>query len=351
MSSLFSPFTLRGITFRNRVGISPMCMYSSTDGFANDWHLMHLGSLAGGGAAVVISEATAVTSDGRISGNDLGIWSDAHIAELKRVTDFVKGLGAVPGVQLAHAGRKAGTLRPWDRPNQVPRDPGGWEPVAPSAIAFNERHRTPRALTEAEIGEAVQAFADGARRAREAGFQVAEIHAAHGYLLHQFLSPLSNQRTDGYGGSYENRTRIVREVAVAIRKEWPEDLPLFIRFSATDYAEGGWDLEQTVRLAKELQPLGVDLADLSSGGAVPVAPPNIHPGYQVPFAEAVKAAGVPSAAVGLITEPQQAEAIIAEGKADLVLLGRAVLREPHWPLQAAKVLGGTVEWPGQYERA
>lgn len=328
-----------------------MCMYSSVDGFANDWHLMHLGSLAGGGAGLVISEATAVTEDGRISGNDLGIWKDEHVAELKRVTKFVEDLGAVPGVQLAHAGRKAGTLRPWDRPSQVPRHPGGWEPVGPSAIPFNERHATPRALSEAGIGEVVQAFADGARRAYEAGFKVAEIHAAHGYLLHQFLSPLSNLRTDGYGGSFENRTRIVKEVAVAIRGVWPAELPLFIRFSATDYAEGGWDLEQTVRLAVELKELGVDLADLSSGGAVPVAPPNIHPGYQVPFAAAVKAAGVPSAAVGLITEPQQAEAIIAEGQADLVLLGRAALREKHWPLSAAKVLGATAEWPGQYERA
>jgi 2,4-dienoyl-CoA reductase-like NADH-dependent reductase (Old Yellow Enzyme family) len=300
---------------------------------------------------VVIAEASAVTPEGRISGNDLGIWSDEHIAELKRVTSFMEGLGAVPGIQIAHAGRKAGTLRPWDRPSQVPKHPGGWEPVAPSAIAFNERHATPRALSETEIGETVRAFAAAARRSLEAGFKVVEIHAAHGYLLHQFLSPLSNHRTDGYGGSYENRTRIVREVVTAVRAEWPEELPLFIRFSATDYVEGGWDLEQTVRLATELQPMGVDLADLSSGGAVPAAPPSIYPGHQVPFAAAVKAAGVPSAAVGLITEPAQAEAIVAEGQADLVLLARAVLREPHWPLQAAKVFGATVEWPGQYERA
>ncbi|MGV3618726.1 MAG: NADH:flavin oxidoreductase/NADH oxidase [Fimbriimonas sp.] len=351
MSLLFSPLTLRGVTFRNRVGIAPMCMYSSIDGYATDFHLMHLGARAVGGAGVVIAEATAVTAEGRISGNDLGIWSDDHVPGLRRVAQFVEAQGAVAAIQLAHAGRKAGTLRPWERPNQVPKDPGGWEPVGPSAIPFNERHRTPRELDEAGIAEVVAAFGAATRRSREAGFRVVEIHAAHGYLLHQFLSPLSNHRTDGYGGSFENRTRIVREVLAAVRAEWPDELPVFVRFSATDYVEGGWDLEQTVRLAQELQPLGVDLADLSSGGAVPAAPPSVGPGYQVPFAAAVKAAGVPSAAVGLITEPEQAEEIVATGQADMVLLARASLREPHWPLRAAKVLGGEVEWAGQYERA
>jgi 2,4-dienoyl-CoA reductase-like NADH-dependent reductase (Old Yellow Enzyme family) len=312
---------------------------------------MHLGARAVGGAGVVIAEATSVTDEGRITGNDLGIWSDDHIPGLRRITEFMEAQGAVPGIQLAHAGRKSGTKRPWDAPNQVPLDPGGWEPLAPSAVAFSDRMRTPRAVTVEEIAGLVAAFGAATRRSREAGFRVVEIHAAHGYLLHQFLSPLSNQRTDEYGGSFENRTRIVREVLAAVRAEWPEEYPVFIRFSATDWAEGGWDLEQTVRLSQELQPLGVDLVDCSSGGLVPGAQIPVGPGYQVPFAAAVHAAGVPSAAVGLITEPSQAEAIVADGQADMVLLARASLRDPHWPLRAAKELGGEIVWPGQYERA
>jgi 2,4-dienoyl-CoA reductase-like NADH-dependent reductase (Old Yellow Enzyme family) len=351
MSQLFQPLTLRSVTLRNRIGISPMCMYSSIDGYANDWHLMHLGVRAAGGAGIVIAEATAVQPEGRITANDLGIWKDDHIPALKRVADFVREYGAVPAIQLAHAGRKAGSRRPWQRSYGAPLDDTTWQTLAPSAVAFSETSPTPREMTRDDIEATVRAFAEATRRSLEAGFSVVEIHAAHGYLLHQFLSPLSNHRTDEYGGSFEGRTRLVREVVRATREVWPAELPLFLRVSATDYVEGGWTLEDTVRLSQELLPLGVDLVDCSSGGAVPGASIPVGPGYQVPFAQAVREAGVPSAAVGLITEPAQAEAIVAEGKADLVLLARASLRDPHWPLRAAAELGGEVEWAGQYERA
>lgn len=353
MSQLFSPLKLRDVTLRNRIGISPMCMYSSTEGFANDWHLMHLGSRAAGGAAIVIAEATAVVPQGRITANDLGIWSDDHVAGLRKVTEFVEAQGAVAAIQLAHAGRKAGSRRPWDRPGQVPLDASRWEPVGPTAEAFSEKTAVPEELSLAGIEAILQAFREGARRALLAGFRAVEIHAAHGYLLHQFLSPLSNKRSDVYGGDFAGRTRIVREVVNAIRTEWPPELPLLIRVSATDYVEGGWDLAQTVQLSKELVPLGVDLVDCSSGGAVPALGSTVPvgPGYQVPFAVAVRNAGIPSAAVGLITDPAQAETIIATGQADLVLLGRESLRDPHWPIRAAKALGAEVPWPGQYERA
>lgn len=330
-----------------------MCMYSSVEGYANDWHLMHLGSRAAGGAGMVMAEATSVVPEGRITANDLGIWSDDHVLGLRRVAEFIEAQGAAPAIQLAHAGRKAGSKRPWDRPNQAPIDDSNWETVAPSPVSFSEKLSVPRELSVDEISGIVDAFQAGARRSLDAGFRMVEIHAAHGYLLHQFLSPLSNLRTDEFGGSYDGRTKIVREVVIAIRKVWPAELPLLIRFSATDYVEGGWDLEQTVRLSQELAGLGVDLVDCSSGGAVPALGSTVPvgPGYQVPFAAAVKAAGVPSAAVGLITEPAQAETIIATGQADMALLARASLRDPHWPIHAAKVLGAPIPWPGQYERA
>jgi len=350
--SLFTPLILRGVTFRNRIGISPMCMYSSENGFANDWHLAHLGARAIGGAGMVMAEATAVVPEGRITPRDLGLWDDAHTEPLARVARFIESQGAVSAIQLAHAGRKAGTYWPWSgKSGSVPIEEGGWETVGPTPVAFSERLTAPREMTQADIDGVVQAWADATRRSREAGFRVVEIHAAHGYLLHQFLSPLSNDRTDGYGGSYENRTRLVREVTQAVRKEWPDELPLFLRVSASDWVEGGWDIDQTVRLSQELKPMGIDLVDCSSGGATMTAQIPAEPGYQVPFAAAVRQAGVPSAAVGLITDPHQADAIVAEGKADMVLLARASLRDPHWPHRAAKALGVHIPWPDQYDRA
>lgn len=328
-----------------------MCMYSSTDGFANDWHLVHLGSLAAGGAGLVISEATAVVPEGRISPQDLGIWKDEHVQELKRVTSFIKSQGAVPGIQLAHAGRKASTRRPWEGRGQAPESEGGWtHAVAPTAVPFSDL-QLPHELTVAEIQGLYHAFANAAQRSLAAGFEVIELHGAHGYLGHQFLSPLSNHRTDEYGGSFENRTRFMREVVTEVRRVWPAELPLFVRISATDWTEGGWTPEESVQLSQGLFPLGADLIDCSSGGAVPTAPPNVAPGFQVPFAKAIRDAGVPSGAVGLITTPNQAEEIIANGSADLVFLARELLRDPHWPLRAAQVLGHEGLWPKQYERA
>lgn len=349
---LFSVLKLRDVTLRNRIVVSPMCQYSSQDGFANDWHLVHLGSRAVGGAGLVIAEATAVTPDGRISPQDLGIWDDAHIEGLRRVTTFVREHGAAVGVQLAHAGRKASTRRPWNGHGVAPEEEGGWtRVVGPSAIAFSERLLTPVELSKEEIAGIVQAFVAATRRSLEAGFQVIELHGAHGYLLHEFLSPLSNQRTDEYGGSFEGRTRIVREVVTAVREVWPAELPLLLRVSATDWVEGGWTLEETVRLAKKVHALGVDLIDCSTGGNVPKAEIPVGPGYQVPFALAVKQAGVPSAAVGMITRPQQANEIILNGEADLVMLARELLRDPYWPLHAARELDVFVPWPVQYDRA
>jgi 2,4-dienoyl-CoA reductase-like NADH-dependent reductase (Old Yellow Enzyme family) len=353
MAALFSPLTQRSVTLRNRIVVSPMCQYSCTDGFATDWHLVHLGSRAVGGAAVVIAEATAVEARGRISPADLGLWQEAHIEPLARVTRFLRGQGAVPAVQLAHAGRKASTARPWEGGRPVLPAQGGWPVVAPSAVPFAEDHPVPGELDAANITGIVQAFATAAKRALAAGFEIIEVHSAHGYLLHQFLSPLSNRRTDRYGGPFENRIRLLTEVVDAVRAVWPERLPLWVRVSATDWAEsGGWDLPQTVALAKILKLRGVDLLDCSSGGTLPHAKIPSGPGFQVPFAEAVRReAGLATGAVGLITQPDQAEKIVAEGRADVILLARQFLRDPYWPLHAARALGATLAWPVQYQRA
>jgi 2,4-dienoyl-CoA reductase-like NADH-dependent reductase (Old Yellow Enzyme family) len=352
-SSLFSPLRLRDVTLRNRIVVSPMCEYSSPNGFATDWHVVHLGSRAVGGAGAVLTEAAAVTPDGRISPVDLGIYSEDHVEPLARIFQFIDEQGAVPGLQLAHAGRKASTAEPWKGGGPVPPEEGGWEPIwAPSAIPFREGWQVPRAMPVAEIKKVVHAFAAGARRVLEAGGKIAEIHAAHGYLLHEFLSPLSNHRADEYGGSFDNRTRIVREVVDAIRAVWPERLPLWMRISATDWTEGGWTIEDSVALAAQVKDRGVDLIDCSSGGNVPVAKIAVGPGYQVPFAERIRReTGVMTGAVGLITEPEQAEEILEHGRADVVLLARQLLRDPYWPLHAAKALGEPVTPPIQYLRA
>ncbi len=352
-ADLFTPLELRGTILRNRIGVSPMCQYSASDGVANDWHLVHLGSRAVGGAALVVAEASAVVPEGRISPADLGIWRDGHVAELARVAAFIRSLGALPAIQLAHAGRKASTAAPWQGGGPV-APPEGWPVVGASPIPFAEGYPVPEPLDAGAIAAVVAAFAAAARRALDAGFGAVEIHAAHGYLLHSFLSPLSNRRGDGYGGSFEHRIRLLCEVVEAVRQVWPGDRPLLVRVSATDWVEGGWDGDDTVALARELAPLGVDLIDCSSGGNVPHARIPLAPGYQVPFAERVRReAGMPSGAVGLITEPAQADAIVREGRADLVLLARQFLREPYWPLRAARELGrdDAVRWPEQYLRA
>jgi 2,4-dienoyl-CoA reductase-like NADH-dependent reductase (Old Yellow Enzyme family) len=350
---LFSELALCSLKIRNRIAVSPMCEYSAEDGFASDWHLVHLGSRAVGGAGIVFTEATAVSPEGRISPQDLGIWKDEHVDMLARIVRFVHEQGAAPGIQLAHAGRKASTRRPWESPpGELPIAEGGWTTVAPSAIRFAQGYPTPSAIDEAGIRKVIGDFVAAAKRALAAGFKIVEIHSAHGYLIHEFLSPLSNQRTDSYGGSFENRTRLLREVISAVRGVWPEQLPLFVRISASDWANGGWDVEQSVALAKSIAPLGVDLMDCSSGGNVATAKIPLAPGYQVPFAEAVrKGAGIATGAVGLITSPEQAEEIIAEGKADLILLAREFLRRPYWPLHAAAAAGEPASWPVQYLRA
>jgi 2,4-dienoyl-CoA reductase-like NADH-dependent reductase (Old Yellow Enzyme family) len=354
MSALFSPLKLRDVTLRNRVVVSPMCEYSSTDGFASDWHLVHLGSRAVGGAGLVLTEAIAVTADGRISPNDLGIWKDAHLETLARIARFCTERGAVWGTQLAHAGRKASTKAPWDGTGAVAPADGGWITVSPGNEPFDSRYPATVALDEAGIAAIVRAFADGARRTLEAGGSMIEVHAAHGYLIHQFLTPLVNKRTDRWGGSFDNRVRFALEVVRAVRAVWPERLPLIVRFSATDYVAGGWDLDQTVELSRRMRAEGVDVIDASSGGAVPVAPGTIPVGplYQTPFAERIRReAGIATAAVGMIAEPADAEAIIAAGRADLVCLARELLRDPYWPLFAARTLGSEIAWPEQYERA
>jgi 2,4-dienoyl-CoA reductase-like NADH-dependent reductase (Old Yellow Enzyme family) len=353
VSVLFSPLKLRNITFRNRIFVSPMCQYSSHDGFPTDWHLVHLGSRAVGGASLVMVEATAVAPWGRISPADSGLWSEAHGEAFSSLASFVKSQGAVPGIQLAHAGRKASTRVPWRGTGQATEAEGGWRPVAPSPVPFDEGDVAPKELTAEDIASLVERFSDAARFARLGGFEVVEIHMAHGYLLHQFLSPLSNKRTDAYGGSLENRMRIPLSVAKAVREAWPAHLPLFVRISATDWVEGGWDLGQAVELCRRLKALGVDLVDCSSGGAVPHAKVPVGPGYQVPFAEAIrKEAGIATGAVGLITDPAQAEEIVARGLADAVLLARQLLRDPYWPLHAAQALGVKPDyWPPQYARA
>lgn len=353
MPHLFDPLTIRSQTFSNRLFVSPMCEYSSDDGFANDWHLVHLGSRAVGGAGLVLTEATAVTPEGRISPQDLGIWKDDHVDFLSRIVRFVHGQGSVAGMQLAHAGRKASTYRPWSGNGAVSPADGGWPDVlAPSAVPFADNYPMPQALTPAGIARVTTAFADAARRALAAGFRVVELHAAHGYLLHEFLSPLSNRRDDDYGGSFENRTRLVREVVTAIRGVWPESLPLFVRISATDWVDGGWDIEQSVELSRQLKPLGVDFMDCSTGGNAAHAKIPVGPGYQAPFAECIRRdAGILTGAVGLITEPSQAEQIIAGGQADAVLLARELLRDPYFPLRAARELSQEIAWPAQYLRA
>ena len=353
MAHLFEPLRLRNLEFANRIAVSPMCQYSCNEGFANEWHLVHLGSRAVGRAGLVMAEATAVTSESRISPKDLGIWSDAHVEPLQRVFSFIASHGSIPGIQLAHAGRKASTSEPWKGSHPVSPEQGGWTPIfAPSAIAFNDGFQVPQALTVAQITAISQAFARAAQRAEAAGAKVIEIHAAHGYLLHSFLSPLSNHRNDEYGGTFENRTRALREVVASVRKVWPEQYPLFVRISASDWAEGGWTLEDSVALAKILKSLEVDIVDCSSGGAVPHAKIPVGPGYQVPFAQRIRCeAGMPTGAVGMITDPAQADQIIRTGQADIVFLARQMLREPYWPLHAARVLGQEIQWPPQYERA
>lgn len=350
--ALFDELTIRDMTLRNRIAVSPMCEYSSEDGFANDWHLVHLGSRAVGGAALVLTEATAVTAEGRISPRDLGLWKDSQIEPLARITRFLSEQGSYPGIQLAHAGRKGSTSVPSRGGLAIAPADGGWTPLAPSAVPFSDKYPMPAALDEPGIRNVIQSFADAAARAREAGFRLVEIHAAHGYLLHEFLSPLSNKRTDSYGGSLENRTRIVREVTVAIRKVWPEKYPLFVRISASDWVEGGWDVEQSIQLVEQLGPLGVDLIDCSSGGNVAKADIPVGPGYQVPFAEKIRSrTKIKTGAVGMITTAHQADEIIRTGKADIVLLARELLRQPYWPLNAAHDLGVKTSWPGQYLRA
>lgn len=352
MPHLFEPLTLRGLTLRNRIAVSPMCQYSSNEGFVNDWHFVHLASRAVGGAGLVFTEATAVLPEGRISPDDLGIWDDAQAAAFERVVRFVRGEGAAFGIQLAHAGRKASTLRPWDGHGLVTPGQGGWEPIGPTATPFADNYPTPRAMTIADIGQVVEGFRRAAYRARRAGFDVAEVHAAHGYLIHEFLSPLSNTRTDEYGGSFENRIRLCLEVVKAVRELWPDDLPVFVRISTTDWTEGGWDIDQSIELARRLGALGVDLIDCSSGGNVSHAKIPVAPGYQVPNAERIKAAAsMRTGAVGLITRAEEADAIIRGGQADIVLLAREMLRDPYWPLRAARELGHAVEWPSQYLRA
>jgi len=330
-----------------------MCQYSAVESRAADWHFVHLGGLAQGGAGLVLTEAIAIAPEGRISPQDLGLWDDDQVEPLTRITRFIAAQGAVPGIQLAHAGRKACTEAPWRGAScSIPLAAGGWCPLAPSALAFDEGWTTPRPLDDAGIAALLLAFTGAARRALEAGFQVLELHAAHGYLLHQFLSPLANHRRDHYGGSFENRTRLLREVVQAVRTVWPEQLPLFLRLSATDWVEGGWNVEESVALCRELRKLGVDLIDVSSGGLAPRARIPATPGYQVPFAQRIRTeAAIPTGAVGLITEPRQAQAILAEGRADLVLLGRELLRDPRWPLHAARELGVAIPWPAQYARA
>jgi 2,4-dienoyl-CoA reductase-like NADH-dependent reductase (Old Yellow Enzyme family) len=352
-SSLFSRLQLRDLTLRNRIVVSPMCEYSSRDGVANDWHVVHLGSRAVGGAGVVLTEAAAVTADGRISSADLGIYSDDHVEPLGRIFRFIEEHGAVPGMQLAHAGRKASTAPPFKGGGPVSPADGGWEPIwAPSAISFREGWQVPRAMSIADIHEATHAFAAAARRVLAAGGKIVEIHSAHGYLLHEFLSPLSNHRDDEYGGSFENRTRFVREVVDAVRTVWPDRLPLWVRISATDWSDGGWTIEDSVALAAQLGDRGVDLIDCSSGGNVAHAKIPLGPGYQVPFAERIRReTGIMTGAVGLITEPAQAEEIVREGRADLVFLARQLLRDPYWPLHAAQALGDPPPVPEQYLRA
>lgn len=349
---LFDPIQIRDVRLSNRIVVSPMCQYSSPDGFATDWHLVHLGSRAVGGAGLVFTEASAVTPEGRISPWDLGIWNDEHIEPLARITRFIREQGVVPGMQLAHSGRKGSTKRPWEGVGEILKSEGAWTPVAPSPIPFDPTYPVPTALDEAGIRRIVNAFADAARRALDAGYQVLEIHAAHGYLIHEFLSPLSNQRTDSYGGSLDNRVRFLCETISAVRKVWPERLPLFVRISATDWIEGSWDVDQSIYAVQKITPLGVDLIDCSSGGLDPRQKIPTKPGYQVPLADQIRdKTGVMTGAVGLIEVPEMASQILRQGKADVVIFAREFLRRPYWPLEEASELGVAVPWPAQYLRA
>jgi 2,4-dienoyl-CoA reductase-like NADH-dependent reductase (Old Yellow Enzyme family) len=354
MASLFDPFTLRGVTLRNRIGVSPMCQYSSVDGFADDWHLVHLGSRAVGGAGLVITEAAGVSPEGRISQGDLGIYDDRHVEGLARITRFIGSQGAVPGIQLAHAGRKASTRRPTEGGKPQPVSEGGWITLGPSALPFDTGYPIPKEMDEADMDKVREDFRASARRALNAGFAWIEVHAAHGYLLHEFLSPLSNRRTDAYGGAFANRVRFPLEVVKAVREAWPAEKPLSVRLSCSDWVEGGWDVEESVALSRLLKDAGADVIDCSSGGSSPIAKIPMGPGYQVPFAERIRRdAGIATAAVGLITEAEQAEALVSQGKADLILMGRESLRDPYWPLRHAKTEGGKrmPSPPIQYGRA
>ncbi len=351
MSKLFSPLTIKNVTLKNRVVVSPMCQYSSVDGFANDWHLVHLGSRAVGGAGLVFTEATAVSPEGRISPDDLGIWKDEHIPTLKRITDFIHANGSIAGTQLAHAGRKASHASPWKGGKQVDVANGGWLTLGPSAVGFKPEEIPPAELDGVGIRKVISDFKAAAQRALNAGFKVIEIHVAHGYLIHEFLSPLSNHRTDHYGGSFENRTRLLREVIASVQSVWPKENPLFVRISASDWTDEGWTINDSVALASVLKSLGVDLIDCSSGGNSATVRIPLGPGYQVPFAEAVRTSGILTGAVGLITTAEQAEAVLAEGKADVVFFAREILRNPYFPLQAAQQLGDEIEWAVQYVRA
>lgn len=351
MPNLFSPLTIRSVELKNRIVVSPMCQYSYQDGFSNDWHMVHLGSRAVGGAGLVLTEATSVSPEGRISPYDLGIWKDEHIAPLKKVTDFIAQQESVAGIQLAHAGRKASHCEPWNGGGQLDADKR-WKAVAPSAVPFAPGEIPPAALSPEDIIKVIADFKAATERAVKAGFKVIEIHAAHGYLINEFMSPLSNRRTDAYGGTFENRIRLLLEITAAVRESWPETYPLLVRISASDWVEGGWTIDDSVQLATVLKDKGVDVIDCSSGGVIPDAKIAAGPGYQVPFAEAVRMqSGMPTGAVGIIVTPAQAEEIIVSGKADLVLLARELLRDPYFPMHAARELGYDIRWPVQYERA
>jgi 2,4-dienoyl-CoA reductase-like NADH-dependent reductase (Old Yellow Enzyme family) len=352
MALLFEPVKIRDIKLKNRIVVSPMCQYSGVDGFANNWHLVHLGTRAIGGAALVFTEATSVSPEGRITPDDLGIWKDEHIIFLKKITEFIKENGAVPGIQLAHAGRKASHFSPWKGSNFLKKEEGAWQTLSPSAIAFREGEPIPKEITKAEIDQLIQNFGSATKRAVEAGFEVFEIHAAHGYLLNEFLSPLSNHRNDEYGGSFENRTRLLLEIVKEIRSIIKEGSPLFVRISASDWVDGGWNENDSVALSKILKDRGVDVIDCSSGGNSPEQKIPIGPLYQVPFSEKIKKeTGMLTGAVGLITTAQEAEQILSEKKADLIIMARQLLRDPYFPLHAAAQLGIDVKWPSQYERA
>ncbi|SMO78726.1 NADPH dehydrogenase NamA [Gracilimonas mengyeensis] len=354
MSKLFSEVALRSLTSRNRIMVSPMCQYSSEDGFATNWHLVHLGSRAVGGAGIVMSEATAVSPEGRISYADLGIWKDEHLPKLKQITEFVKDQGAIPAIQLAHAGRKASKNKPWEGNEYITPEKEGWDIVAPSAIPFKEDAPVPKEMEKHDIEKVIEDFVAAAKRALKAGFEIAEIHAAHGYLLHEFCSPVSNDRSDKYGGSFENRIRLVLEVTEAVREVWPAELPLFVRISATDWLpeRESWTIEDSVNLSKELKKRGVDLIDVSSGGLVPEQKVDGGPGFQMPFAEQIKReAEIATGAVGIITQAQQAETILRTEQADLIIMAREFLRDPYFPLHAADNLRDNIEWPNQYKRA